>query len=455
MNFDDLLKDPKGSPFKNPFSDDFKFKETADSFDNRFENGYGWLETEKDQSASAKPVGKALAQSDLSEDQLRAYDLIMAWVKRGGDLITLGGYAGTGKTTLVSMVSREMGEQRIAFCAYTGQASNNLSQKLQASGVFASYCGTIHRLIYRPIVNEATGAVESWEKVEELPYDLIVVDEASMVDEAMFGDLKSYGVPILAVGDHGQLPPVKGQFNMMLNPDVRLDHIHRQAEGDPIIRLSADIRKHGAVALYRSTIYPMMSVGQMFADYYKDPDRALATAMLCFTNKKRNSINASVRRSVFDNPSERLVARELVVCLKNTKFDCEYVFNGMRGKVIKSNAPIVDPLRQEGPKKFKARIEFPADRLLLEASVNASQFNREKTIASFADAGLPENSRWTDVGMLFDYGYCLTVHKAQGAEFADVAVVLENMSYIEEDVHRRWAYTAVTRASQRLYLVHP
>ena len=76
-------------------------------------------------------------------------------------------------------------------------------------------------------------------------YGLIIVDEASMVDDMMIRDLRSFGVPILAVGDHGQLPPVGGVGSLMKNPNLRLEQIHRQAEGNPIIALSKMMREEG------------------------------------------------------------------------------------------------------------------------------------------------------------------------------------------------------------------
>ena len=430
----------------------------------REENSYGWLEVDVGGETELKTsLGKLIEKSDLSEDQTIAYDHVDTWLLKpnGKKVLTLGGYAGTGKTTLVSLIAKS-GTRCVAFCAYTGKAANVLAQKLRASGVEPAYCGTIHRMIYNPKMDEKTGAVLDWERVEELPYDLIVVDEASMVDEAMFSDLQKYNIPILAVGDHGQLPPVKGQFNLMMSPDVRLEHIHRQAEGNPIIRLSVSIREHGAAAIPGNMVYPMQSVGATFVELFRAPEKALSTAMLCFTNKKRINLNGALRRTIFENVSEVLVPRDIVVCLKNTRFGpCDHVFNGMRGSVTKVLGQAerkffeeMEGTRSEA-RHVRARVEFPDDRLLLQAKMNTLQFGREKTISSFADAGLPEYSAWSEVGMLFDHGYCLTAHKAQGSEFADVAVVLEGMSYVEEDYRRRWLYTAITRASQRLYLVQP
>ncbi|MDV7400396.1 hypothetical protein RZS08_53770, partial [Arthrospira platensis SPKY1] len=67
------------------------------------------------------------------------------------------------------------------------------------------------------------------------------------VDKDIWEDLLSYKIPILAVGDHGQLPPIRGDFNLMAKPDVVLEKIHRQAENNPIIQLSIMARTEGII----------------------------------------------------------------------------------------------------------------------------------------------------------------------------------------------------------------
>lgn len=158
----------------------------------------------------------ALDFNALSDDQKKVFEHVMQWYGPGAGVLTLGGYAGTGKSTLVSILARELeraganGQFRIAFCAYTGKAANVLRQKLRQAGIHASimgyphYVGTIHSLIYVPVTG-GSGDVIDWELKsydEVADYGLIVVDEASMVDEKMLEDLRSYDVPILAVGDH-------------------------------------------------------------------------------------------------------------------------------------------------------------------------------------------------------------------------------------------------------------
>ena len=115
-----------------------------------------------------------LTRSDLSQDQIVAFDAILAWLGGSGPFagkktLSLGGYAGSGKSTVVSVLAHELLKLGpLAFCAFTGKASSVLARKLQESGISTSpktasrrpgglggispkpYCGTIHGLVYAP-----------------------------------------------------------------------------------------------------------------------------------------------------------------------------------------------------------------------------------------------------------------------------------------------------------------
>ena len=139
--------------------------------------------------------------------------------------VTLGGYAGTGKTTCVNTIVKALENKKYKFavCAYTGKATNVLRRK----GIEAA---TIHSTIYRTEKNLETNEVYWTRKPwHEFSHDGFIIDEASMVGEDIHKDLLSFGLPILYVGDHGQLEPVGSKFNLMQNPNYRLEKIHRNA----------------------------------------------------------------------------------------------------------------------------------------------------------------------------------------------------------------------------------
>ena len=188
---------------------------------------------------------------ELSSDQQFCFDAIMSWYSNPSALLSMGGYAGCGKTTLIGKMRNTLPRStRVAFCCFTGKASSVLRSKLQLFEIQRfpdDYCGTIHSLIYEPILDDVTNEIIGWVLRVKIPYDLIVIDEASMVNEELFKDLCSYNIPILAVGDHGQLPPIDGNLNLMKSPMLKLEKVHRFAESNPITKVSILAREQGFI----------------------------------------------------------------------------------------------------------------------------------------------------------------------------------------------------------------
>lgn len=421
-----------------------------------------------------------LTANDLSSDQHEAYTQIMNWLRsRNGQILTLGGYAGTGKSTVTSVVAAALKSRCVAYCTLTGKASSVLGKKLREAGVAvtnrlrrrdvddgisdeyfddsltarggAAYCGTMHRLIYLPVIDPITEEVRGYAKRDELDrrYDLIVLDEASMVSDETLEDLKMYGIPILAVGDHGQLPPVYGTSSLMAEPDLRLEKIHRQAEGNPIIALSKAIRETGIFPLKPAddeaiTYGHKSRIDDYLKIHYGDvPSTALfERGLLCYTNKSRVWLNQQVRRA--RRISGVPIAGEQVICLRNRP----PIYNGMRG-MLTSNGQ----LDEKQPWILNAEVKFPEEGLEAQwLAMCAPQFNREATYNNVEEL----HKRGIDVmmmssaGMFFDFGYALTVHKSQGAQWDQVIVYIDRPLRPYAEDFRRWAYTAVTRAARKL-----
>ena len=169
-----------------------------------------------------------------SAEQSAALDTVGRWLRAGEpQVFRLFGYAGVGKTTLARHVA-EAAQGEAAFAAFTGKAALVMRSKGCAGA------STIHALIYR--ASEGEEGAPTFTLNHDGPASragLIVIDECSMVDAELGRDLLSFGKPILVLGDPAQLPPVKGGgFFTEAEPDVMLTEIHRQAENDPIIRLS-------------------------------------------------------------------------------------------------------------------------------------------------------------------------------------------------------------------------
>jgi len=424
----------------------------------------------------------------LSPDQQAVYDAFMDWYRGSqSDIFSIGGYAGTGKSTLIGVIAKSLAAsgtsiQKIAFVAYTGKASNVLRQKLTGESVLGGFRGTIHSLIYATMTkcsvcgtlltewNSAfhndqlwhleegrvphTSSIGSivWERKPNLngEYNLIIIDEASMVNDTLLSDLVGYNIPILAVGDHGQLPPVSGVSRLMVNPTVRLEKIHRQAETNDIIRLSRAIRETGGwpPGFSNSPNIHMVlrdDLEALLAKLYDQNDVA-DVCMIAYKNAERIRLNEVARRvrykvehasSLPPQPGDQLI------CLRNTQ---RTIYNGMRGVL---RAPGVEPVKDYW---YQGTVRFPEDRLEVSGWMLKSQFNRERTYEKPEETGLKAWG-WDAVGMLFDYGYALTGHKAQGSQFKHVIVYHDKPRLVDAEGWGRWLYTSCTRAQSELYLL--
>lgn len=409
------------------------------------------------EAQAGRPLHELIGEDELSQDQLTAYKGIVDWMTNPTPLLRFGGFAGTGKSTLLALLAYSHPFKKIAFCAYTGKAAGVLRQKIYMGNAHNHEVSTIHSLIYRPVIDKTTGQVSHWARKPSLDeYDYIVIDEASMVDEVLYQDLSSYGIPILATGDHGQLPPVMGNFNLMETPDLRLEKIHRQAEGNPIIRLSVHIRQHGDLPNGVMTEENIRYIGReslpsLLGEIYTDPQVRIGNAaVLCYKNKTRQMVNAQVRQMRFPGmPLDEPLVGDQLICLRNAR---DTVFNGMRGVLTGARKFI------RNTNAYHANVSFPDDEIEFDGPISKYQFGQLATFKSFEELvpfGMTGVTDWDDVGLLTDYGYGMTVHKAQGSAFECVVMIYERPANANDDDFRRWLYTGVTRCSDMLFIVLP
>lgn len=391
--------------------------------------------------------------TSLSDEQNVVYKTILKWWDdpNGKPLLSLGGIAGSGKTTVCGFLGAELSrDSRVAYCTLTGRAAGVLRRSLDACGVRSSFCGTIHRLMYTPVTDENSGAITSWTKASTLDYDLIIVDEASMVSTEILRDLQSYRVPILAIGDHAQLPPIGEDAGIMANPDLRLETIRRQALDNPIVALTVIVRQGGDWRGFikscqdpRVRYLPMAEVAPTVMDLFapKLLTRSIADdpMVLVGMNRTRAQLNRAARIPL--KTADAVVLGERMLCLKNTYMGMALLANGFRGQV---DALSYSP----NPLQIMADISYPDDELQLrQGRLCKPQIGTEKTLASFREASGMYRC-WEDAGILMDYGYAMTVHKCQGAQAAEGLVVVERMGSPED--FQRWLYTAFSRISKRL-----
>lgn len=384
---------------------------------------------------------------DLSADQKRALMALMDWFEddQKQPFITMGGFAGTGKTTLISLLRQKLHQKdkkiRVAFCSFTGKATRVLKSKLiEAESIHSQdTVGTIHSLIYSPIINDKK-EITGWKTKEEIELDLLIIDEASMVDEKIWSDLLSYRIPIIAVGDHGQLPPIRGSFNLMEHPLIKLNEIHRQARNNPIIELSILARESGKISIgvfgngvkkvARNQPESGEEVEEILKRYLSD------TLILCGYNSTRIKLNQFIRGNLERNPFIPEPG-DRVICLRNNH--SKGIYNGMLGTVIS--------LEAKNENYYDAEIKMDGESDNFVGPISNKQFNLTEPL-NFG----PRRSTTLKID-LFDYGYALTVHKAQGSQAKKVILFEERFPKMDEEMWRKWLYTGITRAEEELLLV--
>jgi len=413
---------------------------------------------------------------DWSPQQEQALRACKTWMSNpSSQIFYLAGYAGTGKTTLAKHLVG--GSGRWLFAAYTGKASYVLRQK------GCEDARTIHSLIYRPAgesLKQEIRAIEmkimsilhrnnvltpseeaEVEKLRSILDDLqennrpqfsiwinspladdnidgVVIDEVSMVDQRVGKDLESFGKKILVLGDPAQLPPVgAGGYYTKRAPDFMLTEIHRHAKNSGILRLATKIRNGGEVNTSDSSddveILERSQAGfdkQYLAMLIMGADQALVGL-----NKTRRGINDRLRH-LYGRTEKTPEPKDRLVCLRNDS--TLGIFNGSQWSVLDATADL----------------EANTTWMELE-SEDASGHKIEVCSWLHHMLGYPEELNRLGYDRRdfteFDWSYALTVHKAQGSQWGEVVIFDESKAFRQD--HRRWLYTGVTRASERLTVV--
>ncbi|WP_419911094.1 ATP-dependent DNA helicase [Hoeflea sp.] len=373
---------------------------------------------------------------EFSRQQDEALQAVSRWLGEGqSPLFRLFGYAGTGKTTLARHFAEQV-DGDVQFAAFTGKAA----QVLRSKG--ASNAKTIHSLIYRPrgeetVEDEETGKTSiapMFSLNRQSPIakaSLVIVDECSMVDEELGRDLMSFGTPILVLGDPGQLPPVSGGgFFTEHEPDYLLTDIHRQARDNPIIDIAMRVREGIDIGYGDWGTARVIGKSDVTTELVLDADQVLLGI-----NRTRRRYNQRLRElKGFDAKYPQ--AGDKLVCLRNDP--AKGLLNGSLWQVMTSSRETVKP----GINLIVKPEDDDMDR-------GAAKIKLLKQAFEDPDTEVPWQTRrrYDD----FDYGYALTVHKAQGSQWDKI--VLFDESFAFRDSRERWLYTAITRAAEELTIV--
>lgn len=422
----------------------------------------------------------------------------------------LKGYAGTGKTTLIGTLVKNLWNAKLSavLLAPTGRAAK----------VISNYSGrqaqTIHRHIYYPKKNK-NGGVAFQLKQNKSRNTIFIVDEASMIPDApsesklfengsLLDDLMMYAYSghnckVLFIGDTAQLPPVKLEVSPALEADtlsmgflkevtqIELDEVMRQAEGSGILMNATRLREHLNEGFYSSFQFDLQAfpdvvrmvdghqIMDALNDAYTDAGHEESVIILR-SNKRANIYNQQIRSRILFQEDE-LSAGDYLMVVKNNYF---WLDNKSQAGFI-ANGDIIKVLEIYSIKELYGfrfaevkitMVDYPDQKpfetvLLLDTltaetpSLSYEESNRlyQEVQKDFEDEksnykkflGVKNNRFFNALQVKFSYA--ITCHKSQGGQWDHVFI---EQPYLPDGINKdylRWLYTAVTRAKQKLYLI--
>jgi len=387
----------------------------------------------------------------LTNDQTYIIDSLSEWVINGSfrSYKIVSGYAGTGKTTVAINIRNKLSEinrgswrtwNNVAFLALTGKAASVMRSKIGDLKT-GDYCGTIHKMLYKPIYEKdeyGKSFLVGWEPrdVDDLPYSLIIVDEGSMISSSIWSTLTNLNIPIIVFGDSAQLPPINEPENNLLNkPDYFLKQIHRQNLNNPIIKMATNVRHTGVLldSIDKNCVVTSWQ-DEKFRKFFDNIKWNKDLICLCATNNSRVYLNDRIRKSL-GLKKDILYDNERIVCLKNN-----YTSKIMNGEICTT----------------KWIVPYDGDRIKVDVEMDNGDFITSKVSQScfgkekYNIYRTGDSSNDTDY---FDFGYTISVHKSQGSEWDKVILFYEPNWHWTKEQETQWLYTAITRARKKIIIV--
>ena len=390
---------------------------------------------------------------ELTRKQEEGLKIALKRKDDGEKYVTISGYAGSGKSTLVRFIIEAMDieEDRVAYATFTGKAAEVLRKKGNPNAM------TLHRLLYESIPRKDGGFFRKPKM--RLDYDVVVVDECSMVPKSMIDMLMSHRIFIIFLGDPGQLPMIdKNESHDLLDhPHIFLDQIMRQAAESEIIQLTMKIREGEEISNMHGKEVIIIPHAELVTGHL-----TWADVILTATNATRHNINNQVRQ--LKGFSGKLQDGEKIIFKRNYwddwNEDGDALVNGTIGIVknpFESFVRIPYYIKNDRHDLPNMICDFVPECGSTFNSVSIDQdFLLKETPCVDWKVAYQLGKLKQKIGDILPkqatYGYSITVHAAQGSQWSKVLVLEENFPFSREE-HKRWLYTACTRPVEKLVLV--
>jgi len=425
-------------------------------------------------------------------------------------IFVLKGYAGTGKTTVISTIVNQLIEinKKYVLLAPTGRAAK----------VIANYSNkpafTIHKKIYFPKKSSGGGVAFTMQQNKH-KNTIFIVDEASMISDvaaeskmyengSLLDDLISYiysgeNCKMILLGDTAQLPPVNLDISPALNTDtlelnydkkvdwIELDEVMRQELNSGILYNATELREllkdsfftefkfklRGFKDIIRLTDgYDIQdAINQAYSNYSIED-----TAFIVRSNKRANQYNEQIRTKILDKESD-LSTGDFLMVVKNNYFwlkekdEAGFIANGDIIEVLEIfsfkelygfNFAKVKIRMVDYPNQIPFETVLILDTIKSESpSLTYEQSNKlyeevmkdyEHLTSKYAKFQKVKENEFFN-GLQVKFSYAITCHKSQGGQWNTVFI---EQPYLPDGIDRdyvRWLYTAITRAKDKLYLI--
>ncbi|WP_405351650.1 ATP-dependent RecD-like DNA helicase [Nonlabens sp. Asnod3-H03] len=447
-----------------------------------------------------------------TNEQDRALEELSSFVidKDKDRLFLLKGYAGTGKTTIISAVVKNIWKAKMScvLLAPTGRAAKVISSYSNKTA------STIHREIYYPKAQGKGGNVEFTLKQNKHRNSLFIVDESSMIPDVasenkMFGgngslldDLIEYvysgvGCILLLIGDTAQLPPVKLDVSPALEPTlleqrylkevtcIELDEVKRQEEDSGILLNATRIRNHIEELDndFKFDVDPFIDINRLIDGHEimeaiqtaYDTQGHEETAIIVRSNKRANLYNQQIRSRILFRESE-LASGDYLMVVKN---NYHWLKPSSAAGFI-ANGDIIEILEIYNFKNIygfrfaevKVRMVDYPDEKPFETVLLLDTLESESPSLTYDDSNklyqevrmdylkLPKWKQYKEIkenpffnALQVKFSYAITCHKSQGGQWENVIVEQPYLPDGPSKDYLRWLYTAVTRAKTNLYLI--